>query len=190
MKKINYKEIIEMVCRLYVFFFLTAYGLGKVIGGQFYTPDSIPPEIETIPISQIPNFELAWVFMGRSYGYMLFIGIAEILGAIMLLFNRTKLLGTIILISIMVNVIVFDIFFLDKYGALASAIIYLTMLIIILWINNAKIIKVIKTLTHFDRNIKTSIKEKIIKFSCVLLIIVVVFTFNQLVVSWLGYGKG
>ena len=190
MKKINYKETFEIVCRLYVFFFLTFYGLGKVMGAQFYTPDLIPPEIETMPIRQIPDFDLAWVFMGRSYGYMLFIGLAEFIGAIMLLFNRTKLIGTFILIPIMVNVIVFDIFFLDEYGALASAIIYLIMLLSILWVNKAKIMKVIKTLTHFDAISKTSIKEKLVKFSFVLLIIFVVFVFNQLLVNWFGYGKG
>ena len=190
MKRINFKETIEVVCRLYVFFFLTAYGLGKVFGAQFYTPDLIPTEIETMPISQIPDFDLAWVFMGRSYGYMLFIGIAEFIGAIMLLFNKMKLIGTFILIPIMVNVIIFDIFFLDEYGALASAIIYFIMLLIILWINKENIMKVIKTLTKFDRIMKTSIKEQIVKYSYVLLIIIVIFTFNQLLVNWLGYGNG
>ncbi|MBV1922813.1 MAG: hypothetical protein KUG68_02165 [Flavobacteriaceae bacterium] len=190
MKSINYKNLIEIVCRLYVFFFLTAYGLGKVLGAQFYTPDSIPPEIETMPISQIPDFDLAWVFMGRSFGYMLFIGIAEIIGALMLLFNKTKLIGTLILISIMVNVIVFDIFFLDEYGALASAIIYLLMLFTILLINKEKIVEVLKTLTHFDEKSKATFKEKLIKYSIIILTISVVFTINQLLVSWLGYGKG
>ena len=190
MKKIINRETIEIACRFYIFFFLFAYGLGKIIGAQFYSPDLIPSEIETMPISQIPDFDLAWVFMGRSYGYMLFIGIGELLGALMLLFNRTKLIGIFILLPIMVNVIVFDIFFLDEYGALASAIIYFIMLLVILWINKEKIMKVIKTLTHFDGIVKTSIKDKIVKFSYVLLIILVVFAFNQLLVSWLGYGKG
>ena len=190
MKNINYKETFEMVCRLYVFFFLTVYGLGKIIGGQFYGPGSIPAEIETMPIAQIPDFELAWVFMGRSFGYVLFIGIAEIIGALMLLFNKTKLIGTLILIPIMVNVIVFDIFFLNEYGALSSATIYLLMLLSILLINKEKIIKVINTLIHFDGISKTSLKDKLVKFSFVLLIILVVIVLDQLLVNWFGHGKG
>ncbi len=91
MKKFDFKEILEIVCRLYVFFFLTAYGLGKVIGAQFYTLDSIPDEVALIPLGQASDFDLAWAFMGRSYGYMLVIGIAEIIGAFLLLFNKTKL---------------------------------------------------------------------------------------------------
>ena len=190
MKKINYKETLEMVCRLYVFFFLFMYGFGKVIGAQFYTPGSIPDEVVNVPISQVSDFDLAWVFMGRSLGYMILIGIGEIIGAVMLLFNKTKLIGTFILSVIMINVIVFDIFFLDEYGALASAIIYFIMLLIILWINKEKVSSMIKTLTHFDSKPKTSPKEKIVKCLFILLIIAVIFTTNQLLVSWLGYGKG
>jgi len=190
MISINYKDTIEIVCRLYVFFFLTAYGLGKVIGAQFYTPDLIPSEIETMPISMTSDFDLAWVFMGRSFGYMLFIGIAEILGAVLLLFNRTKLIGTLILIPIMVNVIVFDIFFLDEYGALASAIIYFLMLCVILVINKEKIVEVLKILFQYDKKEKTTFKEKLIKYSIIILILAIVFTMNQLIVGWLGYGKG
>ena len=190
MKNINFKEIIEMVCRLYVLFFLTAYGLAKVIDAQFYTSDLIPSEIETMPIKQIPNFDLAWVFMGRSYGYMLFIGIGEIVGALLLLFKRTKLIGVFILIPILVNVIVFDIFFLDKYGALASAIIYFLMLLVITYINKTKIRNAFKALTHSDVVIKTSHEETIIKFAIVILIILIVFVINQLLVASLGYGKG
>ena len=191
MKKINYKEVIEIVCRLYVFFFLTLYGLGKLIGGQFYSAETMPEGLDLIPIGQVSDFDLAWVFMGRSYGYMLFIGIGEVIGALMLLHNKTKLIGTFILIPIMINVVVFDIFFLDEYGALVSAILYLMMLLSILWINKAKIIEVGKALTHFDPITKTSMKERFVKFSYVLLlVIIVVFAFNQSLVSWLGYERG
>ena len=190
MKNINYKEVFEIVCRLYVFFFLTFYGVGKIVGGQFYTPDLVPIEIETMPIKEITNFDLAWVFMGRSFGYILFIGIAEILGAILLLFNKTKLIGTFILVPIMINIIVFDIFFLDKYGALASAIIYLIMLFSILLIHKEKIIKVIKTLVLFEVVSKETYNEKLIKFSVVLFLISIIFIFDQFLVNWLGHGKG
>ena len=190
MKKINYKETFEIVCRLYVFFFLTFYGLGKVIGAQFYMPGSIPDEIAQMPIGLVPDFELAWVFMGRSYGYMLFIGLAEVIGAILLLFNKTKLIGTLILIPIMVNVIVFDIFFLDEYGALAGATLYLLMLLTILFINKEKISKLLIELISAKKIPQISFKEKLIKYSIVLAIIILIFIGDQLVVNFLGYGKG
>ena len=164
--------------------------MGKVIGAQFYTPDVIPPEIETMPIGIVPDFELAWVFMGRSYGYMLFIGLAEVIGALLLLFNKTKLVGTLILIPIMVNVIVFDIFFLDAYGALAGATLYLLMLLTILVINKEKISAVIKELIRPKARLKTSLKDNALKYLIVLVIIGLIFIGDQLMVNFLGYGKG
>jgi hypothetical protein len=190
MKKFNFKEIIEITCRLYVFFFLTAYGLGKVIGAQFYTAARMPEGLDLIPIGQVSDFDLAWVFMGRSYGYMLFIGLAEVLGAVLLLSNKTKLIGTLVLIPIMVNVIVFDIFFLDEYGALAGATLYLLMLLTIVFINKEKISAILNKLINAKAQPKTSSIEKIYKYLIVVVIIALIFLGDQLIVNFLGYGKG
>ncbi len=190
MKRFDFKEILEITCRLYVFFFLTVYGIGKIIGGQFYTASSIPDEVALMPIGLVPDFELAWTFMGRSFGYILFIGLAEIIGAFLLLFNKTKLIGTLILVPIMVNVIVFDIFFLDEYGALAGATLYLLMLLTILVINKEKMSFILKELLNSKVPLNTSSKEKILKHLIVLVIIVLIFIGDQLIVNLFGYGKG
>ena len=190
MKRFDFKEILEITCRLYVFFFLTAYGVGKIIGGQFYTAARIPDEIALMPIGLVPDYELAWTFMGRSFGYILFIGLAEIIGACLLLFNKTKLIGTLILIPIMVNVIVFDIFFLDAYGALFSATIYLLMLLTILVVNKEKISKLLIELVSAKMAPQITFKEKFFKYSIALAIIVLIFIGDQVIVNLLGYGKG
>jgi len=190
MKRFDFKEILEITCRLYVFFFLTAYGVGKVIGAQFYTAASMPDGLDLIPIGQVTDFDLAWVFMGRSYGYMLFISLGEIIGAVLLLFNRTKLIGTFILISIMVNVVVFDIFFLNEYGALAGATLYLIMLFAILVFNKEKVSKMLNELLAVKTSSQKSIKEKFIKYSIVLAIIALIFIVDQTIVNFLGRGAG
>ncbi|MFQ3174666.1 MAG: hypothetical protein ACI8W0_001790 [Flavobacterium sp.] len=190
MKRFDFKEILEITCRLYVFFFLTAYGIGKVIGGQFYTAARMPDGLDLMPIGQVSDFDLAWVFMGRSYGYMLFIGLSEVLGAVLLLSNKTKLIGTLILIPIMVNVIVMDVFFLDEYGALAGATLYLSMLITILFINKEKMIAIFNDLIKTNKLPTSSSKEIIYKYLIVAAIIVLIFIGDQLIVNFFGYGKG
>ncbi|NOQ73116.1 MAG: hypothetical protein GQ574_14010 [Crocinitomix sp.] len=189
MKKFDFKEILEITCRLYVFFFLSIYGIGKILGQQFYTSTSIPDELAAMPIGLVPDFELAWTFMGRSFGYILFIGLAQIIGAFLLLFNRTKLIGILILIPIMVNIIVFDIFFLDEYGAVGNATIYFLMLITILVINKEKIGAILKKLVSTKVAPKIAFKEKFFKYSIVLVIIVLILIGDQLIVNLLGYGK-
>ena len=143
-----------------------------------------------MPIGLVPDFELAWTFMGRSFGYILFIGLAEIIGAFLLLFNKTKLIGTLILIPIMVNIIVFDIFFLDEYGALAGATLYLLMLLTIVVINKEKMSNILKELVSTKVPLKTSSKEKILNYLIVLVIIVLIFIGDQFIVNLIGYGKG
>ena len=93
----------ELAARWYVFLLLTIYGSGKLLGGQFYRRGNLPEEIATLPLSEVAGFDLAWAFMGYSYAYILFIGISQLIGAILLLFERTKLVGTMILIPILVN---------------------------------------------------------------------------------------
>ncbi len=190
MKKYDIKEILELTCRLYVFIFLNVYGFAKLFGGQFYTTARLPEDIALTPIAQVPNFELAWTFMGRSFGYILFIGLAEILGAWLLLSNRTKLIGVAILIPIMVNVIVFDIFFLDAYGALGSAVIYFVMLLTILLMNRENVIQAFNNLTNVKVKIGIPIKKKIVVYLFSFILMALIFLIDQLIVNWLGHGKG
>jgi hypothetical protein len=194
MKKVitqfNAKETVELVCRIYICLFLSIYAVGKLLGGQFYTPDAIPDEVYVSQLGSASNFDLAWTFMGRSRGYISFIGISQLIGALLLLFNRTKLIGTAILFPILVNIIVFDIFFLDKYGALASACIYLLMLLIIIFINKEEVYRSLKCLiiTRKDRGISTNelINRALVSF----FIFAIVFLIDQLLVNFFGYGNG
>ena len=100
------------------------YGFGKILGQQFYIRDELPEHLSSQPINDVNTFDLAWTFMGHSQAYILFIGVSQIIGAWLLLRNRIKLLVVAILISIMVNIIAFEIIFLDAFGALVSATIY------------------------------------------------------------------
>ncbi|MEO1021249.1 MAG: hypothetical protein AAFW89_01780 [Bacteroidota bacterium] len=191
MKNFSPSTILELTCRLYVFFFLNIYGFAKLFGGQFYTPDSMPAEVGALTLADAPNFELAWVFMGRSFGYLLFIGLGEIIGAWLLLFNKTKLLGGLILGVIMTNVIVFDVFFLDAYGALASASVYYVMLIYIAYFNREEVMGAFKHLLPAKREgNRIFTRKNMMLFVSAVALAAVIFLFDQLLVNWFGHGKG
>lgn len=192
MRRKYIKEILELVFRWYVFVFMSLYGLGKIMGGQFYTPERIPEDIAAIPLGKVESFELAWTFMGHSHNYILFIGITQIVGSFMLLFKRTKLLGTAILLPVLINIVVFDIIFLDKYGALASAIIYLCMLLFILFFNKERVVMAFKSLTNFSSDLEydKGIKLKIYKILSVAIIFAILFFLDQVIVNLMGHGKG
>ena len=105
------QRVIELAARWYVFWFLNVYGLGKILGGQFYRRGRLPEDVAKTFLGDANAFELAWTFMGYSFAYILFIGLAEVVGAWLLLWERTKRFGVAILLPVMVNIVVFDIIF-------------------------------------------------------------------------------
>ena len=64
-------------------------------------------KIANTTLGEASGFSLAWTFMGHSYFYILFVGFTQLIGAWFLLWNKTKLIGVLILIPIMVNIIIF-----------------------------------------------------------------------------------
>lgn len=183
MNNLYKNKILEMVCRCYVFIFLNIYGIGKIMGGQFYRRGQLPKEIAITTIEQASAYDLAWSFMGYSFYYILFIGVSQIIGAWLLLWNRTKILGVIILFPIMVNIIVFDIIFLDVKDALVNATIYFLMLIYILYYNKEKINKAFSILTS-PEIMKQEPKTKILKsLGLMILTMIVIFGIDQFFVN-------
>ena len=184
MSRLELQNIFETVCKWYVFIFLNLYGIGKIMGGQFYRRGHLPEEVANTTIGNASAYELAWSFMGYSFYYILFIGVAQIIGAWLLLWNRTKILGVTILFPIMVNIVVFDIIFLDVKDALVNAIIYLFMLIYILFANKEKVAAAFIALTKPATNV---IKEKSLnlkKVAIILTTMAIIFGIDQFFVNW------
>lgn len=189
MKKKQSKKIVELVLRQCVFIILNIYAISKIFGGQFYMKGKIPAKIANTTLGEASGFSLAWTFMGHSYFYILFVGITQLIGAWFLLWNKTKLLGVFILIPIMVNIIIFDVIFLDVYPALANAIIVFLMLLLILFFNKEILIKVYQNLINSPKNSKVPLKRKFLTIGITIIVIVLIFSFDSLIEYWLGASK-
>jgi hypothetical protein len=184
------QRAIELAARWYVFWFLNVYGLGKIAGGQFYRRGRLPEEVAKTLLGEANAFDLAWTFMGYSFAYILFIGLAEVVGAWLLLWDRTKLFGVAILLPVMVNIIVFDIIFLDTYGALASATIYTVLLLVILACNKEAVSQALRALVTQTQPKQIPLKQKAKTAFVALVVMGVLFAFDQLLVNLLGHGRG
>lgn len=185
MKK--FTTYLELASRYHVFVMLNIYGLGKIAGGQFHRKNELPLEIAQQTLAEVNGFDLAWAFMGYSYAYILFIGLSQVLGAWLLLFNRTKLLGVAILVPILLNIIVFDAIFFETYGALSSALIYFTLLLVILWLNKKQVILAMKSLMDFKTYANTTTTTLLKKGVIVIIIMGSIFGIEQLLISILGH---
>lgn len=84
---------------------MIGYGMAKLVGGQFVTPDDMRL-LQTF--GDASPMGLLWTFMGHSKVYTAFTGIAELLGGILLLSRRTATFGALVVVGVMVNVVMLN----------------------------------------------------------------------------------
>ena len=118
-----------------------AYGIGKMV--QF---NGAVPVNKTI--SDLTAQQLMWAFYGYSKPFVLTLGFLEIIGGILILIKRTRILGCLFVTTILVNVILQDIFYTVNIGALRAAILYQVFIALILWFNKEKLIQSFRILLN------------------------------------------
>jgi hypothetical protein len=103
-KRENYKRLLQFFLLLlvyYVMYSMFVYGFIKVYKLQFpdpYLSRLIQPYGESSPMG------IAWTFMGASKGYTFFSGLAEIIGGLLLIFRRTRILGGLVCFGVILNI--------------------------------------------------------------------------------------
>jgi hypothetical protein len=106
---------------------MLSYAFIKVIPTQFgfLTPGEL-----LRPFGELSRFRVLWNFMAVSSGYTIFTGLVELLGATLLFFRRTTLLGSLVLACVLTNVVVMDLAY--RIGAVYYATVMLLLDILIL----------------------------------------------------------
>ena len=177
--------ILELMCRIYVWAKIWTYGIGKIVGGQFHRAGQIPEEIATTPIAEVGSFDLAWTFFGYSEGYIWFIGLSQIVGGGLLLFNKTKMIGVGILIPILLNIIVVDFFFEISAGAMLSAILYFLMCCYILYYNKKQLIEAVKKIVGIQKVSRTK-KGTWVGYSLAIVAVLGITVIEVFLINWVG----
>jgi hypothetical protein len=168
---LSLSTLLELGARWYVCLTICAYGVGKIAGMQFGSQESMTENLGNLTIPELTPMQIMWLFFGYSYGYGLFIGLSQIIGGLMILHPRTKLLGITILIPILLNIIVADFFFEVLFGATLTAIWLFILLLFILWYEKENVIGAFKVLTANKftwREILSSRKELLLRVIAVI----------------------
>ncbi|MVT12106.1 hypothetical protein [Chitinophaga tropicalis] len=108
------------------------YGFAKILGTQF-APSYFKNDSTW---SSLSGLDLTWNYFSYSYAMAVIIAGIQIVGSAFLLFRRTTILGIILLLPVMVNIVLIDIFYSIPYGALANAILFtlgLSYLLLLQW---------------------------------------------------------
>ncbi len=102
------------------------YGFAKIFKTQFYQPE---PNTLFTPLGELTRDIAYWSVVGSSRSYNLFMGIAEVVPAMLLLFRRTRLLGAILSVGMMVNVLAVNMSFFISVKLFSSFLLLLSFLL-------------------------------------------------------------
>ena len=108
MKKEKIIDFGILALRWYLVFYMISYGWSKLTLSQFGVYDT---SILEQPIKDVDSFYVTWHLYGRSTFFNISTGILEIIGGILLIFNRTTLIGALLVLSILAQILIIDIAF-------------------------------------------------------------------------------
>lgn len=112
---------VHVVVRYLVALVLFNYGFAKLNGAQFTILDS---QLDR-PMGEVSGFWLTWYYFGYSRAYGTLLALAQIGGAALLLWRRTALLGALVLLPVVGNIVLIDLFYAIDPGALLVALLLL-----------------------------------------------------------------
>jgi len=139
---------------------MIAYGLIKILDFQFILPE----EVYNLQLYKIDGVTLAWVFLGYSSWFSKLLGFFELIPGILLLFNRTKYLGALLLFPSLTAIFLIN----NAYGFLLHMRIFTGILLTI----DVAILYTVRSLIY--QFLLEIIKQKNFKFEVVLNVILVI----------------
>lgn len=150
-------DFVILCLRWYLAFYMISYGWGKMTMSQFGVHSE---QILDMPLREVDDFYVAWHLYGESKFFNYVTGIAEILAGVLLIFNRTVLLGALLVLSILAQIFIIDVSFTTGQQGYALPVRILGMIIsalLILYYYKDRMIQIFHTLTS---NVSTRFKYK------------------------------
>lgn len=139
---------------------ICTYGFAKILGTQFHTPDY---RLD-MALGEVNGFGLTWYYYGYSYTLAVIIASVQIGGSILLLFRKTTLLGAFILLPVMVNILLINVFFTIASGAFLNSILFTLALLLLIAIEQQKIRAFLQSITDDLPPIKLGLFKYILRF--------------------------
>ncbi len=113
--KKQFFDFVVLVLRWYLAYYMFDYGWDKLTGGQF---GHRSPEILNTPLKDVDRFNLAWHLFSLDKTFNVIVGLSQIIGAVLIVINRTVLVGALMLLPILVQIFLIDIVFTSSmFGA-------------------------------------------------------------------------
>lgn len=157
--------IFENAISWIIVFGMLVYGVSKIV--QFNGAADFD-----INIKEMTNMQLMWAFYARSKSFVITLGILEVTAGLLIFFRKTRLLGCFFASTILVNIILQDIFYDVHRGALLAAMLYQSLILVILFKYRSTIQNIFRTLITYHKPSKLNSKFFINLFLAFLLFII------------------
>lgn len=95
------------ILRYWIAFLLLDFGFQKL----FETNFAYSYHINDSLVSTLTGTELTWNYFGYSYGLSVILALFQIIGSILLLYRQTTLLGVTLLLPVVLNIVLINIFY-------------------------------------------------------------------------------
>lgn len=95
------------ILRYWIAFLLIDFGFQKIFETNFAYSFHISDSL----VNTLTGSELTWNYFGYSYGLSVILALFQIIGSIFLLFRRTTLLGVTLLLPVVFNIVLINIFY-------------------------------------------------------------------------------
>lgn len=122
-------------------FLLLLYGSSKLLGRQF----SVAPELAFRPVGSLSGRDLAWYYYSYSHVYATLLGLIQLAGAALLLFRKTALSGAALVLPVITNILMINVFFFITWGATFTSTLLFAAMLAILWHDRRAILEVFWT---------------------------------------------
>jgi hypothetical protein len=132
----RYPRLLDWL-RYFCALMLYLYGSSKLLHQQFH----LSAEVAARPVGTLNGFELTWFYYGYSRSYAVILGLMQITGATLFLFRKTTLLAAAMMIPMMANIVLIDVFIMVGYGgAFFMSVVISSAMLAILWHQRAEIV--------------------------------------------------
>ena len=93
--------VARLILRYFLAFVFLLYGFAKLIDSQFYPLLYRSDKV----VHELNGMDIAWVFFGHSYAYKYFLGITQVVAALLFFSRRGALTGLLILLPVIINIV-------------------------------------------------------------------------------------
>jgi hypothetical protein len=134
--------------RYFCAFMLYMYGISKLLHLQF----NMQSQLAQQTIGSLTGYQLTWFYFGFSRGYAIILGLTQVVGATLLLFRKTMLLGTLAMLPVIANILLINVFIMvNYYGPYLISGLICVSLLIILWHQRAPLVSLLWSAQNVER---------------------------------------